>query len=221
MRTLTVALGVGLGASLLANVLAFARLGRAEPRPLPARAAIPRAEERPAPVLPEVSLPPVERREAPAVRAGLPAAALRDPAVAEILAREEKLEGLWSDLVRLSRLGRALEAGKYRELVCRVTAERLGLDAGTLQAAALDAVRDVDRVQREMEQAFLALPEDLEPSAFEAREEEIRKRYLDSRNAALGRLEVVLAGTPLASRAGDWIDYLMEVKDTPPDEVRD
>jgi hypothetical protein len=233
MNRALIALGAALALSMLVNAVALGRIVRG-PDPAPARPIARPVQPPPAAgdlseVLAEFRLlrSDLARRSEPGRPAGspafapppdLPRAAAADPEVARILADEEKLQGLWKDLVKLSRLGRSLSAAKYRELVTRVTAEFLGADPAAFHETAMAAFQGVERARREMDAAFVSLPEDLEPALRERREEEARERYLAQSRAALAPLDRHLGDLPAHERfrqqKSEWLDYLFEVRDT-------
>jgi hypothetical protein len=130
----------------------------------------------------------------------LPDSITSDPAVAKLLKEQEALNKLWGDLGKLSQLQKSLGDEKHRQLVMKLTAEFLGLDASAktgFETAANQMMAELDTAAKTMQEAYKQIPYDQkDPQAWQRHYEEVQKRYNESRKAAESRLDAYLTNSP-------------------------
>ncbi len=123
----------------------------------------------------------------------LPPSVTGDPAVAKLLAEQEALNKLWKDLQKVSALQKSLGDEKYRQLVTKMTAEFLGLDASTrpaFETAATQMISELDAAAKAMQESYKTITYDQkDPGSYQRQYSEITKRYNESRKAAESRLD--------------------------------
>lgn len=151
----------------------------------------------------------------------LPAWILNDPVVAGALAERtaarQASRKYWWDLERVGDLKSSIGLGKARELGAKLTAEYMGLDAGTQSsfvAAALQAAQELDRAYAERRDAEAKLKAEVpDKEARKRLESEVDARYDEQRRTSLARLEPFFTSDPRHQEirgrlTGRWWDYM-------------
>lgn len=188
----------------------------AEIRQLRADLAASRGSSSSAPVSTPGEKPPVRK-----AADELPPAIALDPVIMNALAERDATRQassrFWRDLDRVYEVKDAIGVVKFREVMSRLTADFLGMDGsgGTaFVSASTQAADELDRAEIERKETDAKLRGSVADRDTRKRlEEGMETRYLEQKQAAIGRLEPYLRGTPfqldLKGKSGSrWVEYL-------------
>jgi len=171
-----------------------------------------------------LSVPASTASERPPVRKAadeLPPAIALDPVIMNALAERDATRQassrFWRDLDRVYEVKDAIGVAKFREVMSRLTADFLGLDATggiAFVTASTQAADELDRAETERKETDAKLRASVVDRDTRKRlEEGMDSRHAEQRQAAVARLEPYLRGTPfqpdLKGKSGNrWMEYL-------------
>lgn len=151
----------------------------------------------------------------------LPPAIAQDPVIMSALAERDATRQassrFWRDLDRVYEVKDAIGVVKFREVMSRLTADFLGLDATGAIAfvtASTQAAEELDRADVERKETDAKLRTSAVDRETRKRlEEGMDTRHAEQKQAAIARLEPYLRGTPfqldLKGKSGNrWMEYL-------------
>ena len=150
-----------------------------------------------------------------------PPAIAQDPVIMSALAERDATRQasskFWRDLDRVYEVKDAIGVVKFREVMSRLTADFLGLDATGAIAfvtASTQAAEELDRAELDRKETDAKLRASAVDRETRKRlEEGMDTRYAEQKQVAIGRLEPYLRGTPfqldLKGKSGNrWMEYL-------------